>query len=113
MAKWPRAPGAEPSPDSSESQGSGPVRLVSEGESLQAALDQLPDRYKVPLLLVFLEDLSCREVATQLDIPLGTVLSRIHRGRQRLREALNNEDQPTRQSENDDDNPRLRLGGSP
>ena len=110
LARW---PGSDASPDSSETPQPGPVRLVSEAESLQAALDQLPDRYKVPLLLVFLEDLSCREVASQLDLPVGTVLSRLHRGRQRLRDALNNERPPDTQSDSDGNNPPLRLGGGP
>ena len=39
-------------------------------------------------LLVFLEGFTCREVGEMLDIPLGTVLSRIHRARSRLRHLL-------------------------
>ena len=56
--------------------------------ALQGALDALENRYKEPFLLVFLAGFSCREVAEQLSLPLGTVLSRIHRARQFLRERL-------------------------
>ncbi len=57
-------------------------------EELQAALDQLDDRFRLPLLMVFVQGLTCRCVAEQLDLPLGTVLSRIHRARGHLRRAL-------------------------
>ena len=50
-----------------------------------AALD--PDRRAV-FVLVFLEGLTCREAGELLDIPLGTVLSRIHRARGELRRLL-------------------------
>lgn len=55
---------------------------------LQHALDGLDERFKVPLLMVFLEGLTCQETADALGLPLGTVLSRIHRGRAALRDAL-------------------------
>jgi RNA polymerase sigma-70 factor (ECF subfamily) len=59
-----------------------------EANGLQRALDQLDERVKVPLLMVFLEGLTCQETADALGLPLGTVLSRIHRGRAALRETL-------------------------
>ncbi len=68
----PAAPGAQP----------------DNREALQAALNQLDDRFKLPLLMVFVQGLTCRGVAEQLDVPLGTVLSRIHRARGHLRRAL-------------------------
>ena len=55
-------------------------------ERLQRALNALDDRYKVPFLMVFMEGLSCREAAEELQVPLGTVLSRIHRARRFLRQ---------------------------
>ena len=55
---------------------------------LIAALDQLPVEYREVVLLVGLEELSYREVARALGIPLGTVMSRLSRGRERLRTAL-------------------------
>ncbi|MBF0196964.1 MAG: sigma-70 family RNA polymerase sigma factor [Planctomycetes bacterium] len=57
-------------------------------ESLQSALDLLEVRFREPFLMVFLQGHSCKEVAEQLDIPLGTVLSRIYRARQHLKLSL-------------------------
>lgn len=61
---------------------------LSNQEILQQALDGLDDRFKEPFLLVFLEDFTCQAAADLLDLPLGTVLSRIHRARQQLRAAI-------------------------
>jgi len=69
----------------------GPLTRLGDQEALQQALDQLDDRFKTPFLLVFLEGMTCQEAADQLDVPLGTVLSRIHRARQGLRKALQSE----------------------
>jgi len=55
---------------------------------LQAALDLLPREQKEVLLLVSLEEMSYAEVAQTLGIPLGTVMSRLSRGRERLRRLL-------------------------
>lgn len=57
-------------------------------DALQRALDRLDVRFKVPFLLVFLEGLTCQETADELGLPLGTVLSRIHRARVALRASL-------------------------
>jgi RNA polymerase sigma-70 factor (ECF subfamily) len=58
---------------------------LSDQELLQTALKALDERFKEPFLLVFQEDFICRQAAELLDIPVGTVLSRIHRARQFLR----------------------------
>lgn len=55
---------------------------------LLAALDQLPEDHKSILLLVGVEDLTYEEAARVLDVPVGTVMSRLSRGRQRLRTLL-------------------------
>lgn len=52
---------------------------------LAAALNQLPTEQKEVLLLVAMEEMSYAEVADALSIPIGTVMSRLHRGRERLR----------------------------
>lgn len=52
------------------------------------ALKQLPEEIRLTLLLVEVEGLDQREAATILDVPVGTVKSRAHRGRAMLREAL-------------------------
>lgn len=52
---------------------------------LDSALRQLPDEQREVLLLVALEELSYAEISATLGIPLGTVMSRLSRGRERLR----------------------------
>jgi RNA polymerase sigma factor (sigma-70 family) len=53
-----------------------------------AALDALPEEQRSVLLLVGVEDLSYDEAARVLDVPVGTVMSRLSRGRERLRQSL-------------------------
>ena len=58
------------------------------GPDLQAALDSLPPEFRAAVVLCDIEGLSYEEIAATLGIKLGTVRSRIHRGRVLLREAL-------------------------
>jgi RNA polymerase sigma factor (sigma-70 family) len=51
-------------------------------------IDRLPEVYRLPLVLCQLQGLSCEEAARQLGCPRGTILSRLARGRERLRQAL-------------------------
>jgi RNA polymerase sigma factor (sigma-70 family) len=55
---------------------------------LARALDSLPEEQRSVLLLVSVEDLSYAEVARVLDIPIGTVMSRLARARKKLHEAM-------------------------
>jgi len=55
---------------------------------IQAALDALPPDFRVAVVLCDLEELSYEEIAATLNIKVGTVRSRIHRGRVLLRQAL-------------------------
>ncbi|GAB2469609.1 RNA polymerase sigma factor SigE [Jatrophihabitans fulvus] len=55
---------------------------------IQAALDDLPPDFRVAVVLCDLEQLSYEEIAATLGIKVGTVRSRIHRGRVLLRESL-------------------------
>jgi RNA polymerase sigma factor (sigma-70 family) len=57
-------------------------------DDVQAALDALAPEFRVAVVLCDIEGLSYEEIATTLGIKLGTVRSRIHRGRVQLREAL-------------------------
>jgi RNA polymerase sigma factor (sigma-70 family) len=57
-------------------------------ETLDSALRQLPDKYRAPLLLCYLEGKTQEQAALQLGCPLGTVRSRLARGRDRLRQLL-------------------------
>lgn len=59
-----------------------------EVRDVMAALDLLSEEHRSILLLVGVEDLSYQQVARVLDVPLGTVMSRLARARQRLREIL-------------------------
>lgn len=53
-----------------------------------AVLDQLPPHYRTPLVLVHMYGVPTAEVAQALDIPQGTLLSQLHRGRKRFEQAL-------------------------
>lgn len=64
------------------------AETLARRELLQKTLDALDERYRTPLLMVFLEGMTCAEAAGELELPLGTVLSRIHRARQSLRRHL-------------------------
>ena len=55
---------------------------------LQEQLAALPPDYRAPVVLKDVFGYSYEDIAESLDIPLGTVRSRIHRGRSRLKEAL-------------------------
>ena len=63
---------------------------------LQAALDLLPVEQKEILLLVALEDMAYADVAKALSIPIGTVMSRLSRGRERLRGMMEGRAEPAR-----------------
>ena len=63
---------------------------------LQAALDLLPIEQKQIVLLVALEDMAYADVAVALGIPVGTVMSRLSRGRERLRALMEGRDEPVR-----------------
>lgn len=56
--------------------------------NVQDALEALPDRFRRPVELVDLAGLSYQDAAAQLDVPVGTVMSRLHRARRRMREHL-------------------------
>ena len=62
--------------------------LAHGGEDLERALKSLPDVFRNAVVLRDVEDLSYQEIARVLDVPIGTVMSRIHRGRALLRAAL-------------------------
>jgi len=57
-------------------------------EDVRAVLDRLPDRYRIPLVLVYVNGFATKEVARVLDVPLGTVLAQLHRGRKLFEKQL-------------------------
>ena len=76
-----RLPGREPSPQ----------QLIDDrgfDTDVQHALDQLPPEFRAAVVLCDIEGLSYEEIAEALGVKMGTVRSRIHRGRAMLRDAL-------------------------
>ncbi len=57
-------------------------------ETIQKALESLPEAFRIPVVLADLQDFSYNEIAEIVDCPVGTVMSRLFRGRKRLQEAL-------------------------
>lgn len=57
-------------------------------EDVRRALLDLPEVYRIPLLLLYAEDMSYKELAEVLGCPIGTVMSRLHRGRKALEREL-------------------------
>ena len=61
---------------------------AEERRRIQRALESLPEHHRAIIMLSDLEGLSYREIAEVLGIPMGTVMSRLHNARKRLRQAL-------------------------
>lgn len=57
-------------------------------EDVRAVLARLPDLYRIPLVLVYVDGFATKEVAQLLEAPLGTVLARLHRGRKLFERML-------------------------
>jgi RNA polymerase sigma-70 factor (ECF subfamily) len=57
-------------------------------EQLQQALNALPEVFRTPLVLYYFEDFSYRDIAEQMDLPIGTVMSRLARAKAYLRARL-------------------------
>jgi RNA polymerase sigma-70 factor (ECF subfamily) len=55
---------------------------------VKGALESLPDQFRIAVLLADVEGFAYKEIAEILDIPIGTVMSRLHRGRRALQKAL-------------------------
>ena len=61
-----------------------PTSFEGMDERLVRAVNQLPEEYQTVLLLWAIEDFSYKEIAAAVDVPIGTVMSRLHRARERL-----------------------------
>ena len=57
-------------------------------DEVKNALESLPESFRLPVLLADVEDFSYKEIAEMLEIPIGTVMSRLHRGRKAMQKAL-------------------------
>ncbi len=73
--------GAEPSAETS-------VIESLPDEDVQEALSSLPDQFRIAVLLADVEGFSYKEIAEITDVPIGTVMSRLHRGRKALEKRL-------------------------
>ena len=55
---------------------------------VRQAVYALPEKYRLPVMLFYFEGMTVADIAKALDLPQGTVISQLHRGRERLREEL-------------------------
>lgn len=71
--------------------GRSPEELVMEHiteAEVKEAVEELPEQFRIAVLLADVEGFSYQEIADIMDVPIGTVMSRIHRGRKALQKAL-------------------------
>jgi RNA polymerase sigma-70 factor, ECF subfamily len=68
--------------------------VIDREEWVQQSLDQLPLDYRTVVVMFYFEQLSYTEIAEQLEIPLGTVMSRLNRGKAHLKKTLTNLAEP-------------------
>ncbi len=57
-------------------------------DEVKQALEDLPESFRLPVLLADVEGFAYKEIAEMLSIPIGTVMSRLHRGRKAMQRAL-------------------------
>jgi RNA polymerase sigma-70 factor (ECF subfamily) len=66
--------------------------ILSETQlQIRKAIDALPEKYKTVVILRYLQDMSLQEISDVLDMPVTTVKTRVHRGREYLRNRLEQE----------------------
>ncbi|MCX7419526.1 MAG: sigma-70 family RNA polymerase sigma factor [Planctomycetia bacterium] len=80
--------GNEPSDDRCDTAPEQPLEQAERQRIVQQALAQMTEDYRVPLVMAEMEEMKYDEIAELLQCPIGTVRSRIHRGRAELRETL-------------------------
>jgi len=62
--------------------------LSADALSLHQSLSKLDERHRLPVVLFYFQELSYREIAEALELPIGTVMSRLARARQKLHELM-------------------------
>lgn len=74
-----------------------PTQQLETQEWLQRAMAELPTEFRMVILMHYFEQLSYAQIAEQLEVPIGTVMSRLSRGRNHLRVALEHLELPNRE----------------
>ena len=82
------APDLGNSSGSSDGASNGAVLWEGMDQQLAKAMETLPEEYQSVMLLWAIDELSYKEIAEALEVPIGTVMSRLHRARQRLSDQL-------------------------
>jgi RNA polymerase sigma-70 factor (ECF subfamily) len=88
-----------------------------DSDLLQLAIDELPDDNKLVLVMFYFEECSYKEIAAKLSIPIGTVMSRLARAKNRLRGRLfqaegSQQDTPARRSPTDASSGSAQAAGT-
>jgi RNA polymerase sigma-70 factor, ECF subfamily len=65
-----------------------PHDVVVDSDELQLVLNELPEEFRTPLILFYFDEFTYREIAEQMNVPIGTVMSRLARAKSYLRRRL-------------------------
>jgi len=88
QCRGPRGIGEASLDDVPEPMAAGPVNTEIDAEVLQSALNEMPEAYRTPLILFYFDEFSYKEIAERLDVPIGTIMSRLSRAKRFLRSRL-------------------------
>lgn len=80
--------GLEPTDPRRDTQPDQPMEQTERQRIVREALAQMTEEFRIPLVMAEMEEMKYEEIAELLKCPIGTVRSRIHRGRMELREKL-------------------------
>ena len=84
--------------------------LAIDTERLQTVLDDMPEEFRTPLILFYFQEFSYKDIAAQLELPIGTVMSRLARGKSYLRRRLAGMDEDhLRKNEDSQDGQPARM----
>jgi len=82
-----------------------------DAQQVVAALQEVDEIFRAPLTLFYLEDLSYQEIADSLDVPIGTVMSRLSRGKAQLRKIMAQKEAGSREDSPVVPFPKTKQGG--